>query len=851
MADPERRRRFGQEAKSASALNHPNIVTIYDIGETDGVHFIAMEYVAGRTLDAQIGPKGLPLGEALHYAIQIADGLGKAHAAGIIHRDLKPSNIMVTADGLIKILDFGLAKLVEQPEPAVDLNATLTMARQAVTEEGVILGTVSYMSPEQAAGKPVDARSDIFSFGSVLYEMLSGQRAFDGETKAMTMASVIALDPSPPSTILRRLPAEVERVVMRCLRKDPQRRWQSMSDLKIALQDLQEESASGKLKPAPAAPARARRRNWLVAAFGALVVLAAAGVVGWLLLKPAPSQTISQPERISFESGVAFYPAISPDGKLIAYSSDRSGNMDIYVRQLSGKQTIRLTQDPAPDWYPCFSPDGSKVAFRSERDGGGLYITEALGGTERKIAPGGRLPAISPDGSTVIYLVASALNKMAKLFLVPTAGGAPRQFQPDFDILPRGASHSAVLWSADGKLILFDGGKPDDPDGPGWWLAPAAGGPAVRVKPPARVPHAPLRILMAWWDEHVYYSEGTTIGGLSLYRVPLSIGIHPETGPPELVASPTGMQYGASISADGMMVFSTMAPTPNIWSVALRSSDGTASGPPQPVTSDATGKMDVSASADGTNLAWTTYSLNQTEIRVRDTATGREDSYVCSSRSLQLYPRLSPDGSRLAYADLADRKRVAYIVEGGAPPQPIAGGETVFGFFSKTKDLLCIAGEQLVRRDTAGTRRTVVLDTSAQGELFGAALSPSDRRLAFVILLPDGTAALYLAEVGDRPAPVETWTELDADRNYLGSPTWSSDGRILYYGSSRDGFICVWAQRITDDGKPSGKPYAAFHDHTSPDMTFYGMSRLAAAAGRLYMMLGVFKGDLWSLKLPR
>jgi serine/threonine protein kinase len=406
MSDPDRRRRFEQEAKSASALNHPNIVTIYDIGQADEVHYIAMEHVAGRTLDALIGPKGLPLNDALALAIQIADGLGKAHAAGIIHRDLKPSNIMATPDGLVKILDFGLAKLAEKTEGAHDLAVTRTMTRTPVTEEGVILGTVAYMSPEQAAGKPLDARSDIFSFGSVLYEMLTGRRAFDGETKATTMAAVIALDPASPSGISRSLPAGMEQLVLRCLRKDPKRRWQNMSDLKVALQDLKEESESGKLPAPVAAPARKRRKTWLVAALGALVVLMAGGVIIWMAQKPPSGSIMVQPERITFESGGAFLPAISPDGKLIAYSTDRDGNFDLFVRQLSGQQTVRLTTHPAPDWFPSFSPDGSKIVFRSERDGGAV----CRGGAGRRRAEDRRrrATAVSPDGSMVAYLVSSA-----------------------------------------------------------------------------------------------------------------------------------------------------------------------------------------------------------------------------------------------------------------------------------------------------------------------------------------------------------------------------------------------------------------------------------------------------------
>jgi serine/threonine protein kinase len=849
MSDPERRRRFEQEAKSASALNHPNIVTIYDIGQAEDVHFIAMEHVAGRTLDDLIGPKGLPLNDALALAIQIADGLVKAHAAGIIHRDLKPSNIMVTPDGLVKILDFGLAKLAEQVEQIGDLAATLTLARRPVTEEGVILGTVAYMSPEQAAGKTVDARSDIFSFGSVLYEMLTGRRAFDGETKATTMAAVINLDPASPSGISRSLSAGVEQLVLRCLRKDPQRRWQNMSDLKVALQDLKEESESGKLQAVAVAPTRKRRRTWLAATLVGVAVLAAAGILAWLLLRPARGPVTAQPERITFESGGAFLPAISPDGKLIAYSSDRNGNMDIYVRQLSGQQTVRLTQHPAPDWFPCFSPDWSKVIFRSERDGGGLYIVEALGGAEKMIAEKGRLPAFSPDGSTIAYLVASALTRQAKLFLVPAGGGNPTPLQPEFFIPRDGASWSWPLWSADGKHILFNGYQPGVRDSRDWYLAPVAGGPAVRIKAPAR--GGMVRLLLAWRNNYVYYSEGSMIGGLSLYRVPLSGGSHPEAGPAQLITSTAGMQYGASIASDGRTVFSTLSPNVNVWTVALKPGDGTALGPLEPVTSDPLGKFDISVSSDGSKLAWTSYTMQKTEIRVRHMASGEEESFACSNNTLGVFPRLNSDGSRLAYSDVVEGKRIAYIAASGAAPQPVAENCYVLGFFSKTDEILAGIGDQLFRLDAAGGRRSPFLDTTGQGELYDAALSPSDRWVAFTLALSDGTAALYLAEVGDQPAPVGAWTKIDEDGNYIGSPAWSRDGKILYYGSNRDGFICIWAQRIGADGKPSGEPFAAFHNHTPPDMKLFGVCWMRAAPDRLYMMLSDFKGDLWSLQLPR
>ena len=258
-ADPERKKRFVQEAKTASALNHPNIIHIYDIDKADGVDFITMEFVDGKTLDHWIGRKGLDTSSALKYAVQIADALAAAHAAPLIHRDVKPGNIMVTESGHVKVLDFGLAKLLE---PATDQEGTATLDQAPRTQEGMVLGTVAYMSPEQAAGRKLDARSDIFSFGSVLYEMVTGQRAFQGQNQISTLGAILNKEPKPVSEQLASVPRDLERVISRCLRKDPARRIQTMMDLKVALEELKEESDSGRLSAAlPAAPP-ATRRFW-------------------------------------------------------------------------------------------------------------------------------------------------------------------------------------------------------------------------------------------------------------------------------------------------------------------------------------------------------------------------------------------------------------------------------------------------------------------------------------------------------------------------------------------------------------------------------------------------------------
>jgi len=283
VADAERKRRFAQEARAASALNHPNIVTVHDIDQADGVDFIAMEYVEGKTLDELIGRKGLKLNEALKCAIQIADALAKAHAAGIVHRDLKPGNVMVTPDGRVKVLDFGLAKLTETA-PVGPEDSTLTAAPS--TELGAVVGTAAYMSPEQAEGKKVDARSDIFSFGSLLYEMLTGRRAFRRDSTALTLAAILHMEPPP---LPAEMPHDLEKVITLCLRKDPARRFQHMGDVKVELEALKEESDSGKLA-GEQAPARLRSRRILRSALpaAAVLVLAASSVFLWQRMHAKP-----------------------------------------------------------------------------------------------------------------------------------------------------------------------------------------------------------------------------------------------------------------------------------------------------------------------------------------------------------------------------------------------------------------------------------------------------------------------------------------------------------------------------------------------------------------------------------
>jgi serine/threonine protein kinase len=421
VVNADRRARFSQEAKSASALSNRHIVTIFDIdtGQVDGqpVDFIAMEYVAGKTLDRLIGRKGLRLNDALRYAIQIADGLVAAHNAGIVHRDLKPANLIVNENGEIKILDFGLAKLTEMEEPDV-FAVTQSVHADAVlrTEAGTIIGTVAYMSPEQADGHTVDVRSDIFSFGAVLYEMVTGKRAFAGASKLSTLASVLHSEPVSMSQLGAGIPRDVERIINRCLRKDPLRRWQNMADIKVALEDVLEELESGKLGitgvPVPAAQPRRNfaflLRRVLLWPAVIIVALIAGLYAGWKFLKPV------QPtfERLTYRRGEIPSAKFSPDGQTVVFSA-----------QWASEPTNIFSMRPGSREYRPFD------------------------------LPEGRILAISSSGEMAILLGPNTDGTAGTLARVPLSGGAPREILEnvnDADWSPDGSA-LAVSRTVDGK----------------------------------------------------------------------------------------------------------------------------------------------------------------------------------------------------------------------------------------------------------------------------------------------------------------------------------------------------------------------------------------------------------------
>ena len=568
--DPGALARFEQEAKAVASLSHPNILAIHDFGTEDGVCFAVTELLDGATLREKLEPGPLPVRKALDYGLQIARGLAAAHDRGVIHRDVKPDNVFVTSDGVVKILDFGLAK--QFPVAPGESNADLPTVN---TDPHTVLGTVGYMSPEQVRAQPVDRRSDIFSFGCVLYEMVSGRRAFVRGTTVETMTAILNDDPPGFETLARPgssaspVPPALSRLVLHCLEKDPNERFQSARDLAFDLQSLASPSSAEAAAP-PVKTRRSRAAVWL----GVSILVAGAAAVAFLAgdwlgagRSAANRVPVAEVRPLTFQPALELDPSLSPDGQSFVFSANYTGNEDIWLQRVDGQNPQNLTKDcDKRDYSPAFSPTDDRIAYRTECGGGGIWIMGATGESPRRLTDFGYSPAWSPDGREIVVATDS---------------------RPQ----PYDANLTSQLWVVNvetrAKRLLFEG----DAAGPSW---------------------SPHGFRIAYWRQIGGQRDIATVSATAAEAQPAT---QPEPVP---VTDDAATDWDPVWSPDGTYLFfgSDRGGSLNLWRVAIDERTGKTRGLPEPVTLPAPWSGHYSISRDGSRIIYRTLASTDTVYRV-------------------------------------------------------------------------------------------------------------------------------------------------------------------------------------------------------------------------------------------
>jgi Tol biopolymer transport system component len=642
--DSERLARFEREAQVLASLNNPHIAAIYGVEDSTSVKALVMELVDGSTLQDRLDAGPIPLEEALPVAREIAEALEAAHGKGIIHRDLKPANVKITSDGLVKVLDFGLAKALDPGAPgsSPDLTHSPTITYQG-TAAGIILGTAAYMSPEQARGAAADKRADVWAFGVVLWEMLTGRRLFQGETVSDTLAAVLRADidlgalPRAASPGLRRL-------VRRCLERNPKNRLHDIADARLVLDDVlagreDEASAGG------AAAARRRTVSWGSLALGLAGGAAVGAAAAWFLARRAAPAVPAEPPSVHSltYSGSSWAPSISPDGKTLAFTSDRDGTARIWLQQLATGEEAALT---SAGIRPEIAPDSASLLFEND---GGIFRVPLIGGAPRKIA-GGALPAWSPDGAEIAFVAGS--GKGIGIFRIAAQGGQRRLIAEEPEFGGGAAVDAGLRWSPDGaRLAYVRSGRVNSVATTSIGVLEVASGERRTV---LRLPAGSLLFGLAWdgKDSLLYAWSPTQAGGRGalLRKVPI------RGGPPRTLFAFSSTPDEIRLAGRGALVFGVKEQRQNLYEVDGKNPRGKA------LTRGPTIDRQPAFSPDGKRIAFTSDRAGHFDIWSLELSTGAVRRLTFDDAD-DWDPQYSPDGEHLLWSSNRSGNFEVWIAE--------------------------------------------------------------------------------------------------------------------------------------------------------------------------------------------
>jgi serine/threonine protein kinase len=719
--DADRMARFEREAKVLASLNHPNIAAIYGFEDSGGAHALIMELVEGPTLAERIAKGPIPLEETLRIARQICEALEYAHERGIVHRDLKPANVKVTNDDAVKVLDFGLAKALEgDAARASDPSNSPTLTRMA-TQAGIILGTAAYMPPEQARGRTVDRRADIWAFGCVLFEMLTGRIAFGGETVTDTLAAVVMKEPDW-SLLPAATPAHVRVLLRRCLQKDPRQRLRDIGDARISVEEVLSNAAESLLTAGIAYPMARRAVPWLAAGLfaGALI-----GALAFWKMASKPKYSMHFSAVTDF-AGIQAQPAISPDDRSLAFVSNRDGHYNIYVGLISGGNLVQITHDPNLKARPAWSPDGATLAYARLNHSGlwDVWEVAALGGAPRRIILNASDPAWSPDGRSLAYestssgaLWISGISgeNARQLAAAPPSAGTPwRDIEPSF--------------SPDGGRIAFIT-QATGPYGELERVDVASG--KVRALTMDRA----LALSPSWSaDGRFIYFASSRGGAMNIWKI--SAG----GGEPRQITAGQGDDAELSVSSDGKrVVFSTWRTNINIAQTDLTAKS------PQPgvtllTTDPGRNQMAPEYSPDGKYIAYfSNLKGAERESVWISSSDGLNAVQLVHDNQVNIFPHWTPDGKQLVYrsepegASGANEYR-SVPISGGAPATIVTNVTGDFSDVGPDGRLLFLNSEHKVEVFDPHTDKSEILSTfpvHLRWVAFG--FSPDGRSIAYVV----------------------------------------------------------------------------------------------------------------------